>query len=403
MRCDGLRVQFNPLLGEGTGPTKSIVLTIEKKKRKMAPNIKRTPFEEDNYIGSAWCRPVNFPLLEGPKCLRVLGPISCMEVTNMTQPTISPDEHTIMVEGTVNRLCLKLKAGPDEFCDDIKYKVKLSSTVTKADGTNLKLAPKELSSTEENPESSVDMKESKWRTPVLVAPDAKSTSPTATDYGYTIPSSWSVVGCGQESESFMSPKRQTLKRGESTYVFLEVYRPSPIADGKFKDICQTDFEVSIEYNQKRLPAQSSDGTEGTGDNGTFDIVVKTFTESISWTAPLMASFSRGAINSWCPSGISHPSNLTDDARPSDTSVFTNVPIIEGENIGMRGVLQLGNISGEVKFEILGVRFDVRVYFYNIVMIKYLFLHNGLFVHSFPSFFLVGVVCFFFFFPQLNKI
>ena len=110
MRCDGLRLVFYPVHAEKTSAEKVtlIELTIQKRKPRTAANIKRTPFEKEKYIVSAWSRPQYLPLSRGPPSLRVLGPMLQLVVTNLTEEVTNGKA----IEGTVNRLLFRLQAGP---------------------------------------------------------------------------------------------------------------------------------------------------------------------------------------------------------------------------------------------------------------------------------------------------
>ena len=132
LRCDGLRLVFYPVHSAALSKSENTIveLTIEKKFLKTETNIKRTPFEEDNYISSAWRRPQHIPLTSGPRCLRVLSPLADMIVTNLTESSTGGKA----LEGTVNRVLLRLKAGLLENCSDVKFKVRSSSFLVSSQG-----------------------------------------------------------------------------------------------------------------------------------------------------------------------------------------------------------------------------------------------------------------------------
>lgn len=368
MRCDGIRLVYLPCASDATitSKIKPVEVTIEKKKPKTAANVKRTPFEEDNYIACVWTRPLHLPLPNGPRCLRVLGPMSEMEITNLTQPVSSGRA----VEGTVNRICLKLQAGLNEICRDVTFKIKLSSMLITPEGVT-----KNLSAANTEEDNTVSMKDPDIRTPMLVASNLQSKEPQNTDYGYFLPPGWVLNGTGQESDVQKGESFQTLKPNQSTYIFFELFRPSAVATGKIADteeiwdtsatsddLCQTDFEVSVSYRQDRQSTETNKGDSPSSNNTDATIsemVTQTSSGSVTWVAPLQASFYRG-IRSACPSGSRHPSNLTDEARPSDTSIFSNIAMIDGERVSMRAVLQ-GDVSdknGGFEYEILKIRFEV---------------------------------------------
>lgn len=356
LRCDTIQLILRPLVqnssgGSGSQKIKPIELIIEKKKPKTPANIKRTPFEEDNYIASAWCRPLHFPTPSGPRCLRVLGPLSGMEITNLTQ-AVSDGR---AIEGTVNRICLKLQAGSEEACSEIKIKVSCSTTLVIEDGTTKNLSAEESVST-----NSVSMKNPDVRTPVLVAESSKVNSPTSTEFGYDIPSGWELAGSGQESKDECVPHGSALACGEATYAFFELFRPTALTPGGVSkaSICQTDFEVIVSYSQERDRREQDlgDQKEGNKDDKISEIVSQKFSGSVLWTPPMIASFQCGERNS-SPCGSRHPSNLTDDARPSDTSVFTDIPIVDGERVSIRSCLKANLHLDGCGFEVEKIRFE----------------------------------------------
>ena len=140
--CHGMSFLFAPVFGDVSGEVNTsrfIEMLIKKKKPKSVAPPKRTPFEENNYVESAWARPAYVPLVQGPRCLRVLGPMAHMIVTNLTDALVNGKA----LEGTVNRILLKLEAGAGECCRDITYKVTCATTVISSDGTTTHLNPEE--------------------------------------------------------------------------------------------------------------------------------------------------------------------------------------------------------------------------------------------------------------------
>lgn len=347
---------LTPAVDSKAKEPKWIELTIEKKKPRTPANVKRTPFEEDNYVASAWARPVHHPLPNGPRCLRVLGPSSGMEITNLTQAV----SNGRAIEGTVNRICLKLQAGNDEACREIKFKVVCSTTILGEDGK-----PRTLSAETSGEGDTVQMKNPDSRTPVLVAASPHSKSTSSTDYGFDIPAGWALAGgSGQETGDGLRPHAQALARGEITYAFFELYRPTALLDpsgGKAKSVpvCQTDFEVTVSYRQDREEKGREISGQMNGADGCIisEVVTQKKTGSVLWTPPMVVSFSCGSRDS-TPSGSRHPSNLTNDARPSDTSVFTEIPLIDGENVCIRSCLEANPILDDFALEVGPIRFEV---------------------------------------------
>lgn len=374
LRCNGMCFLFRPILQSKTDTVddkkiNAIEVMIEKKKPKILFEKKRTPFEEDNYLCAAWSRPPDLPLLRGPRCLRTVGPTSDMIITNLTLPIT---ENTAL-EGTVNRILLKLEAGPSEICKDLKYQIKFSSVFVAADGKTLNLSEESSS-----PEQGIPLKEknAKTRAPLIVArdPDSSLTESKVTEYGYAIPEGWIQIGSDSNKSDFMVPKVSTVKNGESTFAFFDLFRPSPLSrrrieflseidyDNDEHGVCQTDFEVKISYLQERFPSQkehfvtkgvdnfdSSSVIDSGKYNNSADLVTIDYSSSVTWCAPLSAAFSKG-VNSSYPSGSRYPLNSNSQTVNDDNEIR----IVNGERNTTRCALQ-GN--KHLRIEIARIQFE----------------------------------------------
>lgn len=388
LRCDGICLAFYPVQVEkGAGASKPnvIELTIEKRKKKTAANIKRTPFEEDNYLASAWSRPENLPLLRGPRCLRVLGPMPQMIVTNLSDQITDGKA----IEGTVNRVLLRLQAGPAEICEDIKFRLSCSSMLLCSDGTTKHLT------TEENTIADIGTA----RVPSLVSQDPRAKQGARTDFGYTLPVGWKLLGSGLGTHDEVAPPSASLKGGEETYIYFDIYRAhrklppldsvdetgsrrsadntystmGTIVDGN--EICQTDFDVTITYRQARPKAQqrtrrrrkppptaqtTADGPSNNNDD-LADVVFLEYSGSVMWTSPLSADFnSVNRAQKAAPSGTRHPTNSTDlSASVREKKEKEEVDLIDGERIVTRCTLKTNEHSTDGNLEIKKIWFLVR--------------------------------------------
>ena len=261
--CDGLSIVFYPVQAEkssgGAEQVTLIELTIEKKKKKTAANIKRTPFEEENYIASAWSRPPTVPFSRGPRSLRVLGPLPQLVVTNLTEPLTKGKA----LEGTVNRVLLKLQAGADERCSKMKLSVSCFSVLITPSGSTKRLVSEE--DLVEEAENSVDMKNPRFRTPILVGTSSNDTNrAVSTNFGYDLPAGWQVSGSGQKDAI---KDLEPLREGETSFVTVDFFRPAAhtqkegfavedsINDEDLGDVstCKTDFYITLTYEQERPP------------------------------------------------------------------------------------------------------------------------------------------------------
>ena len=378
LKCDGVRMVFYPVQAEKASGVEAITpieLTIEKKKPRTEANIRRTPFEEENYIASAWSRPQIFPLSHGPRSLRVLSPRAAMVVTNMTDPLTDGKA----IEGAINRVLLKFQAGSREECSDIKISSTCFTVLISSEGVTKRLVPKsELA----EGESSLDMSDPAYRTPVMVLPvNNPCVMDVPTPGGYQLPDGWSMAGDGQGYTGKALPK---LKSQEACYVPLDFYRPSAdLGDATAADICKTDFYLTITYKQERptskkkvsraqrtsrrrtvRPGRGRGGadkkdeaskeemappSEPTDPVDPRDEVSLEYSGTIVWGRPITAKFEQGVRKNH-PSGKFHTSNsLTMNETKNEIS------LIHGEWITQKCILQA--TEPDLDAELSAIRYE----------------------------------------------
>ncbi|CAJ1893376.1 unnamed protein product [Cylindrotheca closterium] len=357
LRCDGLKIDFYPVQSAtGDGKNTVVELTIEKKYARTDANIKRTPFEEDNYLASAWRRPKLAPMAWGPRCLRVLSPMADMVITNLTEQKTNGKA----MEGAVNRVLLKFKAGEFERCMGVKVKISCSSFLVSPEGKVRRIVGSQEAGSDE---SCLSKENPNVRTPTLVKKQ-EGLPPQPADVGYTLPEGWG----GNESSDFVSIAPQ-LNGGESAFTYFDLYRPlPPISRAQFvlsegsdgdefsfdQDMCQTDVDVTVSYRQER-PSQKGnqplrrrgrrkpDEVQASEEELTEvedDIVTLEYNARVQWAAPISAVFKLG-LNDSHPCGNRHPSNLLPD--PNATSPrhheSSDIVALHGERVGARCTLE----------------------------------------------------------------
>jgi hypothetical protein len=396
--CDGLHLTFYPVQAEKASDEKVtlIELTIEKKKMRTAANIKRTPFEEENYIASAWSRPQHLPFSRGPRSLRVLGPQPELVVTNVTDAITNGKA----LEGTVNRILLKLHAGSEESCSEMNLAVSCFSVLITPSGPTKRLVSEEELSNEA--ENSIDMRNPRCRTPILVkAAQSNGEKFISTDLGYDLPAGWQTAGSGQKDSVENLP---TLNGGACSFVHLDFFRPAAytqkqvmstqgnIEDDELGDVslCKTDFYITLTYRQERPLAQKqkqkskrrisrmrpvmSSATKENAAEASENFVLNQqvddsvnevlsdkvsleFTGSIVWAPPISAKFIPGASKG-CPSGSRHPSNTVNSTHRTGSN--EEYVLVDGERVSTRCSLQLDPSMEGLKAEIVSVRFEVSL-------------------------------------------
>jgi hypothetical protein len=387
LRCDGLRLVFYPVHSAAVseGENTIVELTIVKNYPKTEMNIKRTPFEEDNYVASAWKRPRHISLTRGPRCLRVLSPMADMVVTNLTEASTNGK----VVEGTVNRILLRLKAGQNENCLDVKFKVICSSFLISPEG-NVRRGVDATDDSLYDRDTAVSKEDSRVRTPVLVKRDENAKNQT-TCFGYSLPAGWAIASSESQdpSDGFVRVV-STLKSGGSTYAYFDVYRPLPaitridgvVQEGESEedfmfdqDLCQTDIDVSVSYRQERAALKTKQmpirrrsrmkpgeepGVEDE-DEEKFDLVSLEYSSRVMWVSPIAAFFSPG-LKTTHPCGNRHPSNNLPnrgDISPRSESEPTEMVVLDGERVSTKCTLEAVAAEDGLTVNIDAIRFEVR--------------------------------------------
>lgn len=358
-------------------------LTIEKKYPKTEMNIKRTPFEEDNYIASAWRRPRHIPMTRGPRCLRVSSPMADMVVTNLTEPFTNGKA----IEGTVNRILLRLKAGEQENCLDVKIKISCSSFLISPEGKVRRVVDAGVAALEDQ-DTAVSEEDQRARTPALLKVDENATLPTAC-FGYDIPAGWVATSESHDTADGFLPVVSTLTSGDSTYAYFDIYRPLPhvtrldggVQEGETEedfmfhhDLCQTDIDVSVSYRQERAAFKTKQipirrrsrikpgavpGVE-TGGEEKADPVSLEFSSRVMWVSPISAYFSPG-LKTTHPCGNRHPSNNLPnrgDLSPRSESEPSELVVLDGQRICTKCTLEAVAPEDGLAVNINAIRFEV---------------------------------------------
>ncbi|KAG7357003.1 hypothetical protein IV203_001691 [Nitzschia inconspicua] len=296
LRCAGLKMTISPIRSSA-----KIELRLERVTRPPDPATKRTPFEADNYVSSAWERPEGVPLNLGPRCLRILPPMPKMRVTDITFPFTKG----VALEGTVNRFVLMLEADHSEDCIDLKVQTAYSS---KTLGLGMDTPMKRDLLNDDIPLE---------RKPVLVKYDGTS-FPSPSSCGCYLPPGWSAVQCSGSGGEGTSDGYEYAKvssyigRNSSVFVFFDLYRPisDPSENGTEHEQCETHICVSMTYRQGRVSLQPQSHSrpkmqlvsenESVGD----DRVSLDYKRSIVWKQPFSSAFANHHANSSVPGKIS---------------------------------------------------------------------------------------------------
>lgn len=391
--CDGLKLRFYPVQAErttgGSEQLTIIELIVDKKKSRTAANIRRTPFEEENYVSSAWSRPQHVPFKLGPRSIRVLGPEPGLVISNVSSDATKG--HAL--DGTVNRVLLKLEADTGESCENIEISATCFSVLITPTGTTKRLVSEEELMSPET-ENSLSMADGRWRTPVFVEETA-SLSDVQTVNGFDLPIGWKASNTGQQKTTMIN----SLQRGQTTHYVMDFYRPSAIQIGDpsqqedpSKDrlgelsICKTDFYLTIKYKQirhretkaplkrgrrrppRRKPVMPSKATSGNENippsEGTtsppddiegedYEDVSLEYSGSVCWINPLVAMFQLG--HSDCTSsGVDSQDNKSNELELSDQAM----PFVAVSGCRLPLRCTLSSSIASLPTEILQVYFEV---------------------------------------------
>lgn len=296
-------------------------------------NVKRAAIEEDNYIYSAWSRPTAFPLTFGPRCLRVVCPQPNLEITDVTTSLTNGR----LMEGTVNRILLKLRAGPNEHCKNVKLSVICSSSLEEGLPNSSSLLDME--------HSTEDAKDFSARQPILVEPCGNDHT------SINLPSGWRMnnKNNGQGARDNWFSVQDTLYGGSSTYAYFDLFRKLPEYEGNRYGRCRTNFLVTVTYSQIRK-TQCDASRHG-------DIVVQEYRGTAIWCSPMKAKVSFSpATRKMIPSGIRHKGNLVStgiSAIPTKDSVGLK----SGSIAFMKCTIEAAELSKHIEVHLAAAKFE----------------------------------------------
>eukprot|EP00934_Nitzschia_sp_Nitz4_P004916 Nitzschia sp. Nitz4//scaffold189_size62959//23388//27915//NITZ4_006307-RA/size62959-snap-gene-0.8-mRNA-1//-1//CDS//3329539893//4906//frame0 len=335
LKCEGLLLSLSPV---GMEKQPVLELALSKTYAQMEVSVqKKTPVEEDSYISSTWLRSGNVSLSLGPRSLRVVRPASDLVITNVSELCTNGKA----LEGTVNRVVLRLMSGQNEECKDIAIRVAATSFLVSTSGVKRKIMSSPIET--DDPET-VDGRNEHVRMPILVQQDM-GTGRQISPYGYVVPEGWSLTGGdGSGCSDGLVPVSSSLKAGGVTYTALDVFRPSPLvtriegvvqveddmADVELEHaMCTTEIDVVVQYRQY----QGLQGDPSNQSDDDFESVTQSKKFIITWCAPITAEFSSG-LKETHPSGNRHPSNAIPGSTNAQTAPFSEkeMVLVDGERL-----------------------------------------------------------------------
>jgi len=296
--------------------------------------IKRSTLEDDNFIYSAWGRPSSFPMSSGPRCLRVVCAQPDLEIVDLTTSATKGK----LMEGTVNRIMLKITAGPTEYCKNMMMSVLCSSSFEEESSKSKSLLDQEQQSNINPAEPS--------RIPQLVEYNDNKIHQNEKE---NFPSGWTVniKNSGRGSRDDWKPVIDTLKGGSVTYASFDLFRPLSEYQEK-EQRCITNFLVTIKYSQIR-PNQCGSSKDG-------DVVVQEYRGSATWCSPINADVSfLPAMKKVLPSGNRHQSNSVSNTG----SVNDDSAILSGGKALLRCTLAASDAINNLGVVLKNVAFETN--------------------------------------------
>lgn len=276
--------------------------------------------EEDNFLVSSWNRPNLFPISLGPRCLRVINTQADLQIVDLTSEATDGK----LLEGTVNRMLLRVKTGKLERCADVKMRVDCKSFLRVRDSDSL----------DESYTTSFEVD----RLPLIVKLsklDEKS--------DFILPG-WTPA-CDIESSSANGEWTEVSDFiGNSTeiYTFFDLFRPLSSCGTAEESTCYTEFTVTISY--KKINAI---------DDDKGGLVEHQYQGTVLWVDPINVNVDilpRNDVST--PSGIRHPTNML----MSDVKSIDKYALVNGRDVAIRCKMSAPDIKQEMGVEIHEVSF-----------------------------------------------
>jgi hypothetical protein len=277
--------------------------------------------EEDNFLVSSWNRPNLFPIGFGPRCLRVINSQADLQITELTSLATGGK----LLEGTVNRMLLRLKTGKLERCADAKMRVHCKSFYQTKDCDNSDNHHAKL--------FDVD------RLPLIVT---RTNFDEKSDF---VLSGWSAA-CDIEcsiANGKWSHVSDLIDNDTEIFTYFDLFRPLSTDGSIEENICHTEFQVTISYKKINL-VNDAEGA----------IVEQQYHGSVNWVDPINMDIDILPRNDICtPSGSRHPTNMiTSEARSIDKHA-----IVSGRDVAISCRISATDTRPELGVEINEVSFD----------------------------------------------
>ena len=237
---------------------------------------------KEDYLVNSFGALTEAGVAHGPRILRVLGPIPKLKVTDMTSALTDGRG----LDGAVHRIVYKLRAGDEEVCNNLEVEMFCANSFASSDSTRV----------------------TPWQRRAMFVEPGVETDPSP---DVLLPAGWKPLGSkggmGTDEPIKLENKLENLQSGGScAYVAVHLYRPPPnrptvpaMHPGKSEadvDFCKSEYEVVFSYEQVL-------------NGGMPKMVRRRHVGVISWSEPISAGFSLGAVGNAFPAGVKHGDNM----------------------------------------------------------------------------------------------
>lgn len=265
--------------------------------------VSKNQSDQDNYVMAAWSRRFCVPFYHGPSSLRVHSPTSNLQVVDLT----AFETNSKAIDGTVNRIYLRLKAGETELCENISFKI-------------------------------VSLQSTSLPAALIVVEDHLQTLPGARCK--SVPTGWRQ----HDPDEAVDVCRE-LKPGSDILVVFDLFRPLSSTSYKYPNAsllepCETSYELQFTYFQHRcklLRNGQFDTCKTASSKG--DKVIYSHSSTLQWSSPLRAQFTLETGDKSFPRGNSL-SNILFSSLTNSSSEIEGMESVaaDGEAVTVRCTL-----------------------------------------------------------------
>ena len=290
-----------------------------------ASKVSKNQSDQDNYVMAAWSRRFSVPFYHGPSSLRVHSPTSNLQVVDLT----AIETNSKAIDGTVNRIYLRLKAGKNELCENISFKI-------------------------------VSLQSTSSPNALIVIEDHSQTIPGARCK--SVPTGWRQ----RDPDEAVDVCRE-LKPGSDILFFFDLFRPLSSTPYKclnaaLLEPCETSYELQFTYFQHRCKLLRNGKFDALNTASSIgDKVICSHSSKLQWLSPLRAQFTLETGDTSFPCGNSRSGILINSLTNSSSEIEGMESVAaDGESVTVRCTLD--SIQEMLFTNVINATFEVRKFF-----------------------------------------